>query len=95
MSKRASEFFVIDVLLAIDRLRRYGQRLINPDDLITNEMLSSAILYEFSVLGEAMNHIFQTKKFDALVLPSWRIVVDFRNIVIHEYFGLDGSDDYH
>lgn len=89
MSKRASEFFVIDALLAIDRLRRYGQRLLSPDDLITNEMLSSAILYEFSVLGESMNHILQAKKFDAFVLPSWRIIVDFRNIVIHEYFGLD------
>ncbi|MBM3893756.1 DUF86 domain-containing protein [Candidatus Dependentiae bacterium] len=89
MSKRAAEFFVIDALLAIDRLTRYGNRLLCPDDLLINEMLSSAILYEFSVLGEAMNHILHVKKFEAFVLPSWRIVVDFRNIVIHEYFGLD------
>ncbi len=44
---------------------------------------------EFEVLGEAIKHVLTHEPFNNHVNPEWREIVDFRNIVAHEYFGVD------
>jgi uncharacterized protein with HEPN domain len=48
----------------------------------------SAVIREFEIIGEAAKHLPQslTQKYDSI---EWRDVKDFRNILIHEYFGVD------
>ena len=51
-----------------------------------NEMLVSAVLFQFSVIGEAIIHIDQSllEKYDY----PWFKVRAFRNLVAHEYFDI-------
>lgn len=51
-----------------------------------DEMLASAVLFQFSVMGEAIIHIDQNllEKFDY----PWFKVRAFRNLVAHEYFNI-------
>lgn len=36
-----------------------------------------------------MRNILQDQTFSAFIKPQWRKIVNFRNVVAHEYFGLD------
>lgn len=62
---------------------------INSDDFKNNELISSAVLFQFSVIGEAIIHI------DKNVLNKypypWYKVRAFRNLISHEYFRIELS----
>src|SRR3989304_2017664 len=88
MSKRIIEFFILDIFLAIDRIKRYSKNLDTVDSFINDETACSSIMREFGIVGEAMNHVLKSQKLHNFTQPLWRDIVDFRNIVIHEYFGL-------
>ena len=87
--RRAVEYFVIDILLSIDRLKRYTRKITSSNSLVSDEILCSAVARELEIIGEAMNHVLASKRLNKYTKPEWRRVVDFRNIVIHEYFGLN------
>jgi uncharacterized protein with HEPN domain len=94
MPKRNSALYLLDILISIDRIRRFSSKIASPEDLIRDEAVSSAVLRELAVIGEAMNHILRVDSLATFVKPEWRDVVDFRNIIIHEYFGLSFSEIY-
>jgi uncharacterized protein with HEPN domain len=89
MPKRTIDLFILDIIISIDRIKRYAIDLSDGDDLRKDETLCSAILRELGIIGEAMSQLLKTKKLASLIKPDWRDIVDFRNIVIHEYFGLN------
>jgi uncharacterized protein with HEPN domain len=94
MPKRIVDLFVLDIIISVDRIKRFSSKLNSSEDLIKNEEVCSAILRELGIIGEAMNKILQVKKITSFIKPSWRDIVDFRNIVIHEYFGLNFDEIY-
>ena len=47
-----------------------------------------AVLRNLEVVGEAARHITKETKKNYSEIP-WRQIVDMRNKVIHEYFGVD------
>jgi uncharacterized protein with HEPN domain len=47
-----------------------------------------AVLYDFAVIGEAARHVPLEVQNSWPQLP-WREMGDLRNVVIHEYFGVD------
>jgi len=47
-----------------------------------------AVLYNFAVIGEAARHVPLEVREAWPTLP-WREMSDMRNVVIHEYFGVD------
>lgn len=55
--------------------------------LDTNRMLSSAVLREFAILGEAAGKVSQKTKNQFSELP-WKQLVGMRNRLIHAYFDI-------
>ena len=47
-----------------------------------------AVLYNFAVIGEAARHV-PIEVREAWPAVPWREMGDMRNVVIHEYFGVD------
>jgi uncharacterized protein with HEPN domain len=94
MPKRNIHLFVLDIFISIDRVKRYSSKLHCGDELMKDEALCSALLRELEIIGEAMNRILQTKELTKHIKPTWRDIVDFRNIAIHEYFGIDFDEVY-
>jgi len=43
---------------------------------------------ELQIIGEATKHLLQAQLID----DTYRIVVDFRNVIVHEYFGIDADE---
>lgn len=51
-----------------------------------NPMLHDAILFQFTVIGEAINHV-ENQKLAKYAYP-WYKVRSFRNLIAHEYFNI-------
>lgn len=58
------------------------------DEFIGNSMMRFACIKQIEIIGEASNHVTKETqlRFDEI---EWRKIIGLRNIVIHEYFGID------
>lgn len=59
---------------------------VTENDFLNDQLLSSAILFQFSVIGEAVIHV-ETSLLDKYAYP-WHQVRAFRNLISHEYFNI-------
>lgn len=58
------------------------------EEFQTNSMMQFACVKQLEIIGEAANHLSpNTKKFYPQI--PWREIIDLRNLLIHEYFGID------
>ncbi len=58
------------------------------EDILKDEMRIDAVVRNFEIIGEAASKIPDNVK-NKYPLIEWRKVSDFRNVLAHEYFGLD------
>ncbi len=87
MSKRDIELFLDDIKISCEAIFDYVDGL-DFEDFICDRKTYSAVIREFEIIGEAVKHlpIKIKQKYDEV---GWRDIVDFRNLLIHEYFGVD------
>ncbi len=58
------------------------------NEFLNNRMCVDAVIRNFEILGEAANHISEDYKTKHQQL-EWRKMTDFRNRLIHNYFGIN------
>jgi len=58
------------------------------DEFESNSMMTDACIRQLSVIGEACNRLSDELKTSKPEI-DWRKIVRLRNIVIHQYFGVD------
>ena len=85
MSKRATEMFLFDIYIAILKIKNSAKNFNNVQDLLYSYVHWDSVIREFEIIGEASKHLIDSKILD----KSYREVVDFRNQITHEYFGID------
>jgi len=61
---------------------------IDQAEFAKNPMVKWASIKELEIIGEAANHISEETKKLAKNIP-WDKIVGMRNILVHEYFGVD------
>lgn len=88
MSKRVGELFLFDIAIAILKIQCYTKDIKNAQDLKHNFKTWDAVIREFQIIGEATNQLIKLDIFS----KDKREIVDFRNILIHEYFGIDEEE---
>ena len=70
---------------AINEIETFTQN-VNKNDFLNNHLLTSAVLFQFSVIGEAVIYI-EASLLDKYEYP-WYKVRAFRNLISHEYFNI-------
>lgn len=87
MSKRDYYLYVSDMIESIEAIESYVSGL-DFEGFLNDRKTYSATLREYIVIGEAINAIIDLleKRFPDY---EWRLVKDFRNFIVHEYFGVD------
>ncbi len=85
MSDRDHGLFLIDVYIAISKIEIISSQFTDSDELINDFVYWDSVIREFEVMGEAIKILIENEVVD----KKFRIVVDFRNKLIHHYFGID------
>ncbi len=85
--RRNYKLYLEDIFAAIEKIQKYAGN-ISYEDLIKDEMKIDAIVRNFEIIGEASNNIPKETR-DKYPSIEWRKVINFRNILAHEYFGVD------
>jgi uncharacterized protein with HEPN domain len=88
MSKRVLEFFIVDILISIDKIKRYTSEFSDGEDFYYDEKSFDATMRELQIIGEATKHLINGE----LLSSNYRMIVNFRNLVVHEYFGIDSDE---
>lgn len=87
MYKRDFIVFLEDAINSIEKIEKYLQN-IEFEDFCKNEMMVDAVIRNLEVLGEAIRNVPQEIK-DRYPEIEWKEAIGFRNILIHNYFGID------
>jgi len=87
MCERTDLQFIQDILesshAAIDFVEGYDF-----DGFSQDRKTKSAVIRELEIIGEASSRISTDKK-NAYQEVPWRLLKDFRNVLSHEYFGVN------
>jgi uncharacterized protein with HEPN domain len=85
---RDIELFLFDIYVAILKIEDIRQEFEDADELLYDYRAWDSIIREFTIIGEASKHLINKK----LLKDEYKIVVDFRNFIVHEYFGIDAQE---
>ena len=88
MSKRNLKLFIEDILQSIEAIESYITDVNSFRDFLADRKTYSATIREYIIIGEAISPLIELleSKFPDY---EWRMIKDFRNLIVHEYFGVD------
>jgi uncharacterized protein with HEPN domain len=87
--KRDIELFIVDIFVSIQKVKEYTNPFNNPNDLLHSSLHWDATIRQLEIIGEALNKLLEDEKFSAQAPEYFRKVVNFRNSIVHGYFGID------
>ena len=87
--KRDIELFIVDIFVSIQKIRGYVAPFHNPNDLLYSSLHWDATIRQLEIIGEALNKLLEDESFMKLAPEYFRKVVNFRNNIVHGYFGID------
>lgn len=82
---RNVELFIFDIFVAIQKIKQVSSRFDTVQELLHNFTSWDSVIREFEIIGEACKYLLR----DKLIETNYRSIVDFRNQISHEYFGID------
>jgi uncharacterized protein with HEPN domain len=88
MSKRESELFLLDIIISILKIQYIISKFESADKLKYDFIHWDSVIREYEIIGEATNNLIKLGLLDT----KQRAVVDFRNVLIHEYFGISEEE---
>jgi len=87
--KRDIELFIVDIFVAIQKIKEYTKTFDNPSDFQHSSLHWDATIRQLEIIGVALNKLLEDDKFNTLAPTYFRKIVNFRNTIVHGYFGVD------
>lgn len=84
---RSHLLYLNDIAESIEKIQNYAEGL-SYEEFCQSNMVVDAVLRNLEVIGEASGHIRNEIK-EAYPAVPWKLMISMRNILIHEYFGVD------
>lgn len=83
---------LLNVLDAISKIKTYSANFSNADEFYNETKTFDAVMMNFVVIGEISNKL--SDDFRAATSPeiNWLKVIGLRNIIAHNYFGIDAEE---
>ncbi len=83
---------LLNMLDAIQKIGSYTKDITNADDFNKNTLAFDATLMNFIVIGEMVEKLSESFLLKTSELIDWHKVKSFRNILAHNYFGVDAEE---
>lgn len=84
---RGYKLHLDDILTSVNKIQNYVGDT-SYEALLADEMRLDAIVRNLEIIGEAASNIPADIR-DKYPFVEWRKISDFRNVLAHEYFGID------
>ena len=85
-----TNYFYLMFILQLSRLKKTVDKFDNAQTLLHDYNAWDSVIREFEIIGEATNYLIKNNILD----ETSRVIVDFRNLLIHNYFGIDAEEVY-
>jgi len=85
---RDPKLYLADIVEACRRVERFASGR-DDDQIMSNEIVRDAILYNIVVIGEAATQLSRAGIEAQLPAIPWSRIRAMRNVLAHEYFGVD------
>lgn len=82
---RNIELFIFDIYVAIQKIKKVSSNFDSVQNLLYDFTSWDSVIREFGIIGEASKYLLR----DKLIEQKYRRIIDFRNQISHEYFGID------
>lgn len=82
---------LLSLLEAIDKIKLYSQDFNDADTFYHDQKSFDATMMQFIVIGEIISRLDENFKKSNSQIP-WQKIKDFRNIIAHDYFGIDADE---
>ena len=76
---------------SINKIKKYSQEFTDGEDFYHDEKSFDATMMQFVVIGEVITRLDEEFKTNYSNVP-WQKIKDFRNIIAHDYFGIDADE---
>lgn len=90
LSKK-DEVNLLSILDSISKIEKYTQDISNEDELFKDTETFDAVLMNFIVIGEMVTRLSEELTIHHKNM-DWFKIKGFRNIVAHDYFGVDAKE---
>ncbi|MCY7352680.1 MAG: DUF86 domain-containing protein [Cytophagaceae bacterium] len=85
-----SELNLRGILESIKKIQEFTAALSSSDEFYADVRTFDAVLMNFVVIGELANRLDEAVRLQHVSI--WNKVRDFRNIIAHNYFGVDAEE---
>lgn len=75
-----------DILEAIDRIEKYAS--MGREYYLANELVQGWMFYHIQMIGEAASNLSKDIRRRHSHVP-WADIIAMRNVIVHQYFGVD------
>lgn len=87
MSRRDDDLLINDILESCNNIFTYTKGM-DYDAFCNSKITIDAVVRNFEIIGEASKMVSDELK-AKYPLIEFKLMTDFRNLLIHEYFGVD------
>lgn len=85
--QRELKTYFEDIFTAVNKIEKYTKDM-TKEDLTRNELVQDAVVRNLEVIGEAVKKIPDDVRDSHRDIP-WKKIAGLRDILIHEYFGVN------
>jgi len=87
---RRERLLLEDIISAADAIGGFIENE-TPESFEERQIVRSAVVHELTIIGEAVAHLSEELR-DRHPYVPWQDIKGLRNIVVHNYFGIDWSE---